>query len=223
MNLYKKLLNNKKYLNTVRKIENIKFITDGKWDWEHGLGHYQRVADYVKRILYQLNSDKRTIELGMVAALLHDIGLFKGDKIDHALESSKIFRRYIDENDFTENELIVLEHAIKDHSKGNNIQSLIGLSLVLADKLDVTYHRTKNSSIQDEMNLEIQKIKNVDIKFTNTCLIVFYETDNSFNENVLNNWNKAITIPKKVASYLRKDYIFIINGKEINYENILAK
>lgn len=146
MNLYKKLLNNKKYLNTVRKVENIKFITDGKWDWEHGLGHYQRVADYVKKILYQLNSDERTIELGMIAALLHDIELSKSNKIDHALESSKIFKKYIDENDFTENELIVLEHAIKDHSKGNNIQSLIGLALVLVDKLDVTYHRTKNSS-----------------------------------------------------------------------------
>ncbi len=29
----------------------------------------------------------------MVAALLHDIGLVKGDKIDHAIESSKIFMK----------------------------------------------------------------------------------------------------------------------------------
>ena len=39
MNLYKTLLNNQEYLETVNKIENTKFITDGKWDWEHGLGH----------------------------------------------------------------------------------------------------------------------------------------------------------------------------------------
>ena len=29
------------FLDTVEKIENIKFITNGKWDWEHGLGHYK--------------------------------------------------------------------------------------------------------------------------------------------------------------------------------------
>ena len=59
---------------------------------EHGLGHYKRVADYVKKILIQLNANERTIELGMICALLHDIGLSKGDKIDHAIESSKIFK-----------------------------------------------------------------------------------------------------------------------------------
>ena len=69
------------------------------------------------------------------------------------------FTRFIDKNDITQDEENTLRQAILDHSKGNNIQSLIGLSLVLADKLDVTYHRTINSSIQDKMNKEIQKIK----------------------------------------------------------------
>lgn len=120
MGLYEKILINKNYLSIVKKIENTRFITDGKWDWEHGLGHYQRVANYVKKILIQLGADDRTIEIGMAAALLHDIGLSKGDKTDHALESSRIFKKYIDEKDFSETELTTLEQAIKDHSKGNN-------------------------------------------------------------------------------------------------------
>jgi hypothetical protein len=61
MDLYNKILNNQNYLQTVSKIENIRFITDGKWDWEHGLQHYKRVAGYVKDILSQLNSDERTL------------------------------------------------------------------------------------------------------------------------------------------------------------------
>ena len=57
---------NKEYLDTVKKIENIKFITDGKWDWEHDLGHFKRVAQYVYKILSQLKEvDERTIDLGM--------------------------------------------------------------------------------------------------------------------------------------------------------------
>lgn len=220
MCLYEKVLKNKEYLSIVRKIESIKFITDGKWDWEHGLGHYKRVAFYVKTILSQLGTDERTIDLGMTAALLHDIGLSKGDKINHAIESSKIFVQFIDKTDITENEKEILRQSIADHSKGNDIKSLVGLALVLADKLDVTYHRTINSSIQDKMNKEIQKIKHVDIEITDNDLIVTYKTDKDFEINILNGWNKAIAIPKKVAKYLDKKIIFIINDVKIDYENI---
>ena len=221
MTLYNEILNNSEYLDTAKKIDNIKFITDGKWDWEHGLGHYKRVAEYVNKILLQLNSDKRTIDLGMAAALLHDIGLIKGDKADHAIVSSKIFVNFIDKNDITQNEEEILRQAIIDHSKGNNIKSLVGLALVLADKLDVTYHRTENSSIQDVMNKEIQKIRNVDIKINEDKLIVSYTTYDDFNINILNNWPKAITIPYKVSNYLNKDFIFLINNKEIDISRIL--
>ena len=221
MNLYNKILNNSEYLDTAKKIDNIKFITDGKWDWEHGLGHYKRVAEYVNKILLQLNADKRTIDLGMAAALLHDIGLIKGDKVGHAIESSKIFVKFIDKNDITHNEEEILRQAIIDHSKGNNIKSLVGLALLLADKLDVTYHRTENSSIQDIMNKEIQKIRNVDIKINEKELIVSYTTYDDFNINILNDWPKAITIPYKVSNYLNKDFIFLINDKQIDLSKFL--
>ena len=222
MNLYNKILNNNEYLDTVKKIENIKFITNGKWDWEHGLGHYKRVAEYVNKILVQLNSDERTIDLGMSAALLHDIGLSKGSKINHAIESSLMFGKFIDKNDITQDEEEILRQAISDHSKGDNIQSLVGLSLLLADKLDVTYHRTENSSIQDEMNREIQKIRNVDIQITENNLEVIYTTQDEFDVNILlKNWSKAITVPYKVANYLNKKYIFIINNKEIDVAEFL--
>lgn len=221
MKLYEKILNNKEYLAIVDKIENIRFITDGKWDWEHGLGHYRRVLKYVEKILIQLAADDRTIELGKVAALLHDIGLSKGEKVDHAIESSKLFVNFIDINDVTKEELEVLWQAIYDHSKGNDIKSLVGLALVLADKLDVTYHRTVNSSIQDKMNKEIQKIKDVDIEITDADLIVKYTTDVDFDVNVLKDWDKTITVPYKIAKYLNKNYIFLVNGESVNYEELI--
>ncbi len=222
MNLYNKLLNNDQYIETVKKIEKTKFITNGKWDWEHGLGHYKRVADYVRKILIQLNADERIIELGMTCALLHDIGLSKGDKKDHAIESSKIFSKYIDKNDISLEELEIIRQAILDHSKGNNIKSLIGLALVLADKLDVTYHRTINSSIQDWVNKEIQKIKKVDIIIDDKNLIVKYLTEPNFDVSVLKSWKKAITIPIKVSDYLNKNYIFLINDKKIQYIDLIS-
>lgn len=221
MSLYDKLLNNEEYLNTVKEIEKIKFITDGKWDWEHGLRHYKRVSSYVNKILIDLNADYRVIELGMTAALLHDIGLSKGDKVDHAIESSKMFTKFLDKNDITESEEEILRQAIMDHSKGNDIKSLVGLSLVLADKLDVTYDRTINSSIQDTINKEIQKIRSVDINITDDNLIVYYKTIDNFDINILKNWPKAITIPYKVAKYLNKNYIFMINDVQTDISSFI--
>lgn len=220
MLLYEKVTNNSEYLKMVKEIENIKFITNGKWDWEHGLAHYKRVSLYVKQILEHLNADDRTIELGMTAALLHDIGLSKGDKINHAVESSRIFQNFIDLRDISEKEKEVLRQAIYDHSNGNDIQSLLGLSLVLADKLDVTYHRTINSSIQDKMNKEIQKIKRVNIDITDKELILTYTTDSNFNVSILRDWNKCIIIPEKVAKHLEKKFVFLVNNKQINPSSI---
>lgn len=220
MLLYEKVTNNSEYLKMVKEIENIKFITNGKWDWEHGLAHYKRVSLYVKQILEYLNADDRTIELGMTAALLHDIGLSKGDKINHAVESSRIFQNFIDLRDISEKEKEVLRQAIYDHSNGNDIQSLLGLSLVLADKLDVTYHRTINSSIQDKMNKEIQKIKRVNIDITDKELILTYTTDSNFNVSILRDWNKCIIIPEKVAKHLEKKFVFLVNNKQINPSSI---
>ena len=215
--MYEKVLNNPKYLEVVNKIESMKFITNGKWDWDHGIGHYKRVAQYVKNILEQLNKDKRTIELGMTAALLHDIGLSDSgpNKIDHALKSSEMFRKYLVETDITKEEEQILEDAIKDHSNGNNIKSDIGMALVLADKLDVTYHRTINSSIQDDLNKEYQKIKKVDIEITDEFLIVKYKVEGEINLDLLLEWNKMISIPKKIAKQLEKKYICMINDKII--------
>lgn len=218
MNLFDKVVSNQQYLALAEKIGKMQFITDGKWDWEHGLGHYKRVSEYVKKILEQLNATEREIDLGMVAALLHDIGLSESgtNKTDHALKSSIMFQRFLNDDDITKEEIDILENAIKDHSNGNEINSNIGLALVLADKLDVTYHRTINSSIQDEMNKEIQKIKKVDIVINEQDLIVKYTVDGNLNLDILRGWEKAITIPQKIASCLNKNYVFSVNNKVRN-------
>lgn len=132
-----------------------------------------------------------------------------------------MFIHFIDKNDITQDEEEVLRQAIMDHSKGDDIKSLIGLSLVLADKLDVTYHRTKNSSVQDKMNKEIQKIQNVDINITDKDLIVQYTTNDNFDINILKDWSKAITIPYKVSKYLKKSYEFIVNNKQLDISKFI--
>ena len=52
---------------------------------------------------------------------------------------------------------------------------------------------------------------------------VIYTTEGEFDVNILlKNWSKAITVPYKVANYLNKKYIFIINNKEIDVAEFLT-
>lgn len=223
MNLYEKLLNNQKYLKTVQEIEKNSSIINGKWDWDHGIRHYKRVADTARKILQQLNSDERTIELGIMAALLHDIGLCQGKRTDHAQKSSQIFNQFIDEEDLTSEEKNLIRQAIADHSSGNEIQSNIGAALILADKLDITFQRIENSTVHNEINREIQKIKETDVRITDNYLKIIYKADKDFHPDILINWDKAITVPQKVARFLNRKYIFIINDKEIDYKSFLSQ
>lgn len=216
MSLYDKVLNNEEYLEIVRKIGEFKFISDGKWDWEHGIGHFERVASYVEKILGYFNVDKRTIELSKVAALLHDLGMSTGEKPGHAFRSSEMFNKFLSDEDITKEEREIIRQAILDHSKGEDIKTLVGLSLCLADKLDVTYHRVINSSIHDEINSEIMKIQKVDIEINDDKLILVYNTTGDFNVDVLKYWDKAITVPKRIAEYLNKKFVFIIDGVAIS-------
>ena len=95
------------------------------------------------------------------------------------------------------------------------------MALVLGDKLDITFHRTINSSIQDKINKEIQKIKNVAIEITEQDLIVRYLATNNFDRYILKEWNKCILIPLKIAKYLNKKYKFMINEQEVDYRDLI--
>ena len=116
-----------------------------------------------------------------------------------------------------------MEQAIRDHSNGQEIKSLVGLALLLADKLDVTFHRTVNSSIQDKVNKEIQKIKKVAIEINGTQLVVKYFAEKSFDPVIIKEWKKMVLIPEKVATYLKKDFIFLINDEGVDYSELLNK
>lgn len=161
--------------------------------------------------------DERIVELGMVTALLHDVGLVKGTKKNHAFESSRMIDLLIEDFSLSDSEKEMMRQAIADHSKGENICSSIGVALILADKLDMTYHRTENSSIQDPVNREIQKIREVFIEIDVQELWVCYRMTNDFDVTVLAEWVKAITIPEKVAHLLNKKFLFFVNDQQVDF------
>lgn len=215
MSNYEKILNNKKYITLMNQIDKVKFITDGKWDWEHGIVHAARVSGYIKEILSQLGCDQRMIELGIISGLLHDIGLVTGSKKDHSCRSSIMIDEFLEHTDITFDEKEIIRFAIINHSDSCENNSLLGIALYLADKLDMTYHRTIDSSIQDSLNKEIQKIISIAVEITKEKLIVVYNTTNDINFEVFDGWFKMVDAPKKAALSLNRNFVFIVNNKEI--------
>jgi HD superfamily phosphohydrolase YqeK len=219
--MYEQIIKDPIFINIMNEIGNIKFIEDGKWDWEHSTGHAIRVSSYVEQILMYLGEDDKTIEIGKVAGILHDIGLISGVKKGHAVYGSKLARDYLEKCLYDKHDLEIIVQAISDHSSGKNICNNIGVALMLADKIDVSRYRVLNSSISDEINNQIANIKDVKIIITEKKLIVNYLTNGIFDPLILKHWNKSILGPLKAARYLKKEYVFKIDDTIYDYSKIL--
>jgi len=204
------------FLNILSILDKVHLISDGKWDWEHGRKHAFRVSEYVGKVLYDLGENDHIIELGMIAGLLHDIGLITGVKKGHAKESSKYAKIFLNNYIINEEDKTIIIDAIEDHSNGENITSKVGLALLLADKIDLSSHRVEDSTIKDEINEEFMKVSNVEISITSKNLYINYKATETFNMDILKYWDKAITIPFKVAKYLEKKCLFYLNEQHLD-------
>lgn len=221
--MYEKILLDEEYTEMMEKIASFHFSENGKWDWEHGIGHALRVSRYVQKIMGSLNQDKRSIELGMIAALLHDIGLITGVKKNHAERSAYYAKEYLKKYPLKEKEKKWIVEAIADHSNGRNMKNPIAAALVLADKLDVNKKRVEHSTIQDEINSEVAKINRVDVEINENDICIFFKTKKDFNPSILRNWDKCLLLPPVVSAYFHRKCIFKINHQNLDVESVVAK
>ncbi len=84
----------------------------------HGRYHAMFVVDTVEYILKSLSYDSRTVEMGKIAALLHDIGNIAG-RSNHACKSAALAAVFLENlEDLLSNEKDMIVQAIEDHSDG---------------------------------------------------------------------------------------------------------
>jgi len=53
--------------------------------------------------------------------------------------------------------------------------------------------------------------------------VVKYFAEKSFDPVIIKEWKKMVLIPEKVATYLKKDFIFLINDEGVDYSELLNK
>ena len=79
---------------------------------EHSFAHVCNVAERVKYILSELGFDEHYVELGMIAAYMHDIGNLV-NRVDHSQSGAIIAFRILDKMGMDAEELIKRVSGIK--------------------------------------------------------------------------------------------------------------
>lgn len=186
----------------------------------HGQIHAQFVIDAAEQILRGAGCNERVVELGKIAALLHDVGVIAG-RWRHAQKSAALAAVFLDVPGFSAEERRMIVQAIEDHSGGKNIQSEIGAALLIADKIDISRQRifdTGNSI--DSFHKNLREIEEVALQISEKAITINYITTENFSKDLLisafqNEYKKGCKLPKKAAKFLGRKCRFEINSVEV--------
>jgi len=129
---------------------------------EHGHRHVQVVSGITAYIMEKLPVPERTVELGQIAAYLHDIGNVI-NRVNHPFHGANIAFTLLNEMGMDCAEIAPILGAIGNHEEqsGNPI-SAMSAALIIADKSDVHCSRVQNPilesfDIHDRVNYAVQK------------------------------------------------------------------
>lgn len=131
---------------------------------EHGHRHVGVVAGITGYILETLGVPTREVQLGQIAAYLHDIGNVI-NRQDHPISGANIAYSILDEMGMDPQEIAPILGAIGNHEEllGSPV-STMSAALIIADKSDVHYSRVQNPilesfDIHDRVNYAVQRSK----------------------------------------------------------------
>ena len=114
---------------------------------EHSFAHVEKVACSVEYILRELGFSAHDIELGKIAAYMHDIGNLV-NRIDHSQSGAVMAFRLLDRMGMNPMDIATVVTAIGNHDEGTGVPvNEIAAALILADKSDVRRGRVRNRDV----------------------------------------------------------------------------
>jgi metal-dependent HD superfamily phosphatase/phosphodiesterase len=148
---------------------------------EHGHRHVGIVAGITGYILENNHVPAREVELGQIAAYLHDIGNVI-NRVNHPLHGGVIAWTLLNEMGMDAAEIAPILGAIGNHEEMTGIPvSTMSAALIIADKSDVHYTRVQNPikesfDIHDRVNFAVQKSR-VEMKPDSMCIELTLDID----------------------------------------------
>jgi hypothetical protein len=151
---------------------------------EHGHRHAGIVSSITRYIMEHLELPARTVELGQIAAYMHDIGNVI-NRLDHPISGANLAFGILDEMGMEAEEVAPVLGAIGNHEELKGIPvSIMSAALILADKSDVHYSRVQNPimetfDIHDRVNYAVKKSR-VEMNPEEKAIELTLEIDSNF-------------------------------------------
>lgn len=148
---------------------------------EHGHRHVGVVSGITGYILENLGSPAREVELGQIAAYLHDIGNVV-NRVNHPMIGGAISFTILNEMGMDAAEIAPILGAIGNHEELAGVPvSTMSAALIIADKSDVHFSRVQNPilesfDIHDRVNYAVQKSR-VEMSADNKIIELTLEID----------------------------------------------
>lgn len=202
-------------------IKNADAAVEAQGYTEHSFAHVEKAAATVEMILSALNYDERTVELGKIAAYLHDIGNVI-NRVDHAQSGAVMAFRLLDKLNMPAEEICAIISAIGNHDE-STAQPLnaISAALIIADKTDVRRSRVRNADmrsfdIHDRVNYAAKKS---DLFFSpdKTSLILELEIDTTISSvmEYFEIFLQRMLLCKRSAEFLGIKFRMRVNGSDV--------
>ena len=131
---------------------------------DHSANHVAKCAEIVRRILTEFDYSPREINLGQIAAYMHDIGNVI-NRHNHAQNGAIMAFRILDNLGMSSEDIATVVNAIGNHDEhdGYPVNSVTA-ALILADKTDVRRSRVRktdhmDTDIHDRVNYAVKENK----------------------------------------------------------------
>ena len=210
--VYDILKNDNSIINIYNKIEESE---ETKFYAYHNYSHVMNVMNVAEKILKDLNESEDLIYQVKIASLLHDVGAITG-KDGHAERSYLYAKKLFSDNNWNFDGMEDVLDAIRYHSASFDKDSIVTLSLIFADKLDIKKTRITPFGKQITGNREYSHIEDIDISINNNYLYVNFITDGNLNYDEFVGYYFTIKVFKAIIAFANK----INLGYKVTMDNI---
>ncbi|MBQ2739882.1 MAG: HD domain-containing protein [Oscillibacter sp.] len=188
---------------------------------EHSFAHVTTAANRVEYILSTLGYSDREIELGKIAAYLHDIGNLV-NRSEHSQSGAVMAFRILDNMNFPAEEIALITTAIGNHDEGTGVPvNAIAAALIIADKSDVRRSRVRNQDvstfdIHDRVNYSVSKSE-LEIDETRTSITLKLTVDGQYSSvmDYFEIFMQRMILCRKAAARLGLHFKLSINGQQL--------
>ena len=188
---------------------------------DHSFAHVLKCADTVKKILTTLDYSSHDIELGQIAAYMHDIGNTI-NRVDHGQTGAIMAFSILSNLGMDPNDIATIIGAIGNHDESAAYPiNEITAALIIADKTDVRRSRVRNlmpeeGDIHDRVNYAVWNSQ-LDINKDKKEISLNLEIDTSI-APVMEYFEIFLTrtkLSKLAATKLGLRFKLFINGLEL--------